>query len=388
MLIPVQDTHVALIHIPLSLYPFFTHAIIRLLLHNSRKDSDGNAISPNRPWQYWHPFSNVSITPNECSIVCPRLEAEEFFGSVLTNLDEAVRKRISISADDYAVISIGGAGLEAGERVLDLTSPLAIAGISIYFITSYWSDYILVPYNARTRVIRALEDRGFVFEAENDGEAGHMTNPASPLMHAHHRNNSSSSSLDYLASPGTPPPSNVSELHAKTFKTLKKNAISPRAVDVELVTCAAVKSTNASAQAADPEGKVQLGLSKCLTAFPSPSFLSLTLTDTESASLTLDKELLQHFAHEGDDLLLGKDGPEQVAITLDLQDLPQESTGIVCGVASRLIDGMRGRMGGELFNLSYLSTARAGHVIVYQDEYEDAMASLRGAEQNGINGHA
>lgn len=61
--------------------------------------------------------------------------------------------------------------------------------------------------------------------------------------------------------------------------------------------------------------------------------------------------------------------------------LPVESTGIVCGVSSRLIEGMKGRLGREMFNMSYLSTSRAGHVIVYEDELEDAMDALRGAEE-------
>ncbi|TKA81238.1 hypothetical protein B0A55_02376, partial [Friedmanniomyces simplex] len=313
-----------------------------------------------------------------------QLQAEELFNPVLDNLDASARRIVSISSDDYSVITIGGPGLEAGERVLDLTSPLAIAGISIYFITSYWSDYILVPFNARSRVIHALAERGFVFEAEEEGEAGHMTNPASPLMRPHHRNNSSHSSFDSLASPVTPPPSSVSELQVRTFKTLSRNYVSPRVDrELQLVTCAANKNTTGSLQAA----ALTLGLLKCLTTSPLPRFFSLTLTDTESAALTLDQTLLALFPNEGEDYLLGKDGPEQVAITLDLQSPPQESTGIVCGVASRLIDGMRGRFGGELFNMSYLSTAKAGHVIVYRDELDDAMASLRGSEQGCVNGH-
>lgn len=35
----------------------------------------------------------------------------------------------SISEEDFVVISIEGAGMEAGQRVLELTSPLALAGM-------------------------------------------------------------------------------------------------------------------------------------------------------------------------------------------------------------------------------------------------------------------
>jgi hypothetical protein len=43
---------------------------------------------------------------------------------------------------------------------------------------------------------------------------------------------------------------------------------------------------------------------------------------------------------------------------------------------------MRGRFGGRSggvgFEMSYLSTARAGHVVVFEDELEDAMEILQG----------
>lgn len=73
-------------------------------------------------------------------------------------------------------------------------------------------------------------------------------------------------------------------------------------------------------------------------------------------------------------------------IMLDLRDLPDESTGIVCGVAGRLIERMKGFGGmtgmdsggvGGGFSMSYLSTAKAGHVIVLEDEVEDALEALR-----------
>lgn len=56
-------------------------------------------------------------------------------------------------------------------------------------------------------------------------------------------------------------------------------------------------------------------------------------------------------------------------IFLDLVDLPLESTGIVCGVAGKLVEGMRldGKDGLGGSELSYLSTARAGAVILSKE---------------------
>ncbi|KAK3717474.1 hypothetical protein LTR37_005864 [Vermiconidia calcicola] len=381
------DTHLALIHIPLEVYPFFVQPILRLLLHNDRVDIDGQLNTPQRPWMFWHPFVNISITPSECSVVCPREQAEKLFMPVVDKIPPLLRKSVAVSKEDYSVIMIGGEGLEAGKRVLDLTSPLALAGIPIFFITSYYCDFILVPLSSRSRVISALEERGFVFEADAVGEAGHMMNPASPLVSTRARKDSIGS-FDFPLAVGTPPPATVPELQTRTFKLLRRNGISPKAdPNIELVTCAGIKDSTASTSAVNfSQGKLQLGISKCLTTDPPPKFLSVTLTDSESASLTLEKTLVSHFFNDGEDLLLGKDGPEQVPITLDLKDLPLESTGIVCGVASRLTDGMKGRIG-DIFNMSYLSTAKAGHVIVYMDELEEAMDALGQAEQNGFGEH-
>lgn len=213
-----------------------------------------------------------------------------------------------------------------------------------------------------------------------------MTNPAS--FHSHSRNGSA---FDSPPIPMTPPPASVSELQQRTFKLLKTHKITPRAdPSIELVTCAGIKDNtpSLSSSAASTQAILQHGLLRCLTAPEPPCFLSLTLTASDSASLTLEKRLLNLFPDRGEDILLGKDGPEQVPITLDLRDLPLESTGIVCGVASRLVDGMRGRFGGGSgggtgFEMSYLSTARAGHVVVFEDELEDAMEILQGLGEGG-----
>lgn len=39
------------------------------------------------------------------------------------------KTKIEISTEDYIVIQVDGQGLDAGQRVLELTSPLAMAGM-------------------------------------------------------------------------------------------------------------------------------------------------------------------------------------------------------------------------------------------------------------------
>ena len=128
----MQDTHLALIHIPFEVYALFTKPILQLLLHNDQRNEYGELIEPTRPWAFWHPFVNISIMPNGCSVVCPRKEANELFRPTLDNLSPMLQSSASISDDDCSVIMIGGEGLEAGQRVLDLTSPLALARMYVY----------------------------------------------------------------------------------------------------------------------------------------------------------------------------------------------------------------------------------------------------------------
>ncbi|CAI6306717.1 unnamed protein product [Periconia digitata] len=377
------DTQLALIHVPLNLYPRFLQPILQLLLPNeSRSNSvqcNGNgAVLPPQGWPYEHPFINISVTPVECSVVCSRALADELFVPVLNALDPNERKQISITQEDYVVMQIDGEGLDAGQRVLELTSPLALAGISIFFITTYFSDYILVSNRHRSQVVRALEERGFQFEDQTSS----YVNPS-----AHNRKTSSTPSVE-LQAPGTPPPATVSELQTRTFATLKRCNIQPTVdPNLRLVQVAGRKDStngmhqngNRSSSTSAADDALHLGLVKCLISLPHHRFLSLTLTDSEPASLLLDETLLGNFAP---DILLGAKDEFLIPIMLDLRGLPMESTGIVCGIAGRLVGATSGQLESPV-EMSYLSTARAGTVTVGDGELERALAALRGYGENG-----
>jgi len=243
-----------------------------------------------------------------------------------------------------------------------LTLEILTVSSSLFFITTYFSDYILVSVKAKGQVVRALEDRGFAFEDSSKA----YVNPA-----AHHRHASSSSSFG-PTSPSTPPPTNVTELQARTFALLNRHSIVPRFDnDIRLVQCAG-RNSNPETLPAD-ELALQHGLTKCL--LHQPRFLSLTMTKDEPASLLLEQRLMANFDMPGwDNVLLGAKDDILIPITLDLESLPFEATGIVCGVAGRLVDGP-----GVLspIDMNYLSTARAGTVMVNEKDLDHAMEALR-----------
>lgn len=196
-------------------------------------------------------------------------------------------------------------------------------------------------------------------------------NPAA----AHHRKKSSTSSA-IASSPVPPPPTTICELQARTFALLKRRNIYPKVeTDLRLIQCAG-RRDDPSSHLADETG-LQLGLVKCL--IHQPRFLSLTLTKEEPASILLEKRLVSHFGAQN--VLLGSREDYLIPITLDLGPLPLEATGIICGVAGKLVEGPGGRLL-DNFNIemSYLSTARAGTVMVDEKDLARAMKALQVSE--------
>lgn len=364
-----QEGTFSLIHIPLDIYPSVLQPIIRVLLPQTQCLKEATA-PPSREHdgltaEDQHGFLNISVNPLECSIVCHESWARNVFRPVIDGLPSDAARAISSSSDEYLVISVINAGMEAASRVMELTSPLALAGISLFFITTYYSDFILVPREAQQPVTAALLARGFQFAEHGPGNGSKGPHDNGP--------------------PSTPPPATVAELQSRTFNLLRKRSVTPYVEDgLRLVQCSGRETAHmAAALAHHSRRPAQNGSArqtwldnvdtKLYTALVSalvsqPRFLSVTLARDDPPSLLLDRELLGIFG----DSLVGDTEGEMVPIFLDLSTLPFEASGIVCGVAGKLAAEM-----GECEGLSYLSTARAGAVILSGEMAERALGILR-----------
>ncbi|KAI4113382.1 MAG: hypothetical protein LQ345_005628 [Seirophora villosa] len=372
----LQDARLSLVRIPLDQYQSYLQPLLTLIFpinqQNEGFEGDGHLPDPSLPWVNRYPFLNVSITPTECSIVCPKTLAEVLFDPPrgLAASPAVSRHGATVSSEDFVVMSVEGEGLEAGKRVLELTSPLALAGISIFFFTTYFSDYILVPAKSKAQVVRALEDRGFRFEERAEAYV-------KPTPH-HSRNRSLTSSLGAL-SPSTLPPTTVGELQARTFALLKRREIVPMVdANLRLLQCAG-RRDSPSRFPTDGMG-LQVGLTRSLVY--QPRFLSLTLTENDPASLLLEKGLVSNFDLEN--VLLGNREDFLVPIMLNLEPLPLEATGIVCGVADRLVGRNDSGVLTKAIEMSYLSTARTGNVIVEEKDLGYAMEALGIREHDNL----
>lgn len=177
--------------------------------------------------------------------------------------------------------------------------------------------------------------------------------------------------------PLTPPPTNMTELQTRTFGLLNRHSIVPVVhSEIRLVQCGG-RNTNPETFVAD-ELALQHGLTKCLIY--QPKFLSVTLTRDESAGLLLEKRLLHNFDLAGsDNVLLGATEDYLIPIVLGLESLPIEASGIVCGVAGRLVEEPL-----HPIEMTYLSTAKAGTVMVDECDLDSAMRALRLGENGEI----
>jgi len=311
-------------------------------------------------------------------VVCHVSWAQNIFEPAIRQLPEDALEQVSISKDTYIVFSVSSAGMEAGQRVIDLTAPLAMAGIPIFFITTYYTDFILVPTRDRQTVGQALLARGFSFSEDDSAYVAPI--PLSPV-----RSRGISSSNER---PPSPPPSSVSELQTRTFAQLKKRNVVPFVEPgLHLAQCSGKELPRRNGYASPPnvahghgenawldniDPKLYVGLVSALVQ--QPKFLSLTLAQDDAPSLLIDKSLLWLFGNS----IAGDTNGDLVPIFLDLVDLPLESTGIVCGVAWKLVDEMQvdGTADPQASELSYLSTARAGAVILDREVSDGALKAL------------
>lgn len=131
----VQDAQLNLVHIPLHHYQSYLQSILKLIFPVNQPNGNAEESIQSREagtsWANQYPFLNLSVTPIECSIVCPKALAKELFTSPQGTVETSTTRTHGavVSSEDFVVMSVEGEGLEAGKRVLELTSPLAMAGM-------------------------------------------------------------------------------------------------------------------------------------------------------------------------------------------------------------------------------------------------------------------
>ncbi|KAI9136620.1 hypothetical protein BKA69DRAFT_1128946 [Paraphysoderma sedebokerense] len=139
-----------LLTIPHSSLPFLTHAIIRNLFFPSRRDTI---------FSYTENSVEISIVADEQTVLNDFPKPELCPG-------------LNISEDPFRAMQIDNEyGFEnAGKRISELSAPLAKAGISIFYLSTYQTDFVFVKEKRVPLVIQTLLQSNFTFLDFDDFE--------------------------------------------------------------------------------------------------------------------------------------------------------------------------------------------------------------------------
>ncbi len=104
--------------------------------------------APTPPWARPGPFLSVTRTPAELSVVCP---------------DGAVPPGVTANRGWRAITVAGTLDFELTGVLASLAAPLAAAGVSIFAVSTYDTDYVLVKDEALGRAVESLAAAGHRF---------------------------------------------------------------------------------------------------------------------------------------------------------------------------------------------------------------------------------
>lgn len=376
-------------------------------------------------------FINISFTPVECSVICPTELVDLLFGQAF-----AVHKA-TILTERYIAIQVDIAGSNSGPNLIEITAPLSKVGIPIFFIPTYFSDYVVVPFSAKNRVTRTLEARGFVFSntansyvnvGGSNGGGSETPSPMSPAVDSPYASESNRNSL-YLSSlessvaslrsvsstdstdsrppllEGAPLSPYLASLGAQTIDTFRRNSVRP-VINIGTKLLLTGMRSRSSGGGQSPAGGQHdnIFLSIVHTLIHPPDFFSITIVNGTEVSFIVNQETAEKFSIEA---LLGSKTDYVIPISFDFSNLPEDSTGIVAGVASQLyaydpekpfpqlvgkpfssngtsnnrnstisLSSSIASFQSDLIQMSYLSTAKSGVVMVSEVDVPVATAAL------------
>jgi hypothetical protein len=122
---------------------------------------DGNAPLPD--WAIRGPFFSITRTAGELSVVCPD-----------SRVPAGVRKE-----SGWKILMVQGPlGFSLTGVLASLTDPLAREGISVFALSTYDTDYLLVKQEQLKQAVRVLAADGYNVEEDSGSrEPGKGTRP-------------------------------------------------------------------------------------------------------------------------------------------------------------------------------------------------------------------
>lgn len=275
-------------------------------------------------------FFHLAFTREEVTIMCSTKLMKRYLSKAMKMDPES-----TLISDEFFIMQVFSDGSNIGKKILELTQPLSLNNISLFFISNYFSDLVLVPIKDKVKALKILE------ETQNGLDET--------------RANSYSNDLEL-----------------KTFELFENNNIKPKlGTDIQLLLTGARSGDYAEVLKQTAESVSRLNTENLKSGGKSfPEYFAITRTPTEEIGLLLpyDNTELNKLNFSKNNIM-GSLQDYYYPIFIDLKKLPLDLKGIVAGMASKLL-----RM--DIDEMSYLSLGKSGVVLIpdmFRDRVEEKL---------------
>ena len=286
-------------------------------------------------------FFHIAFTPIECTIICSANRIDQLFRQPLEICSQLKYDNINLLSSDFLIIQVDSdSSLDNSTRILHLTKPLAENNIPLFFISTHFNDNVVIPFDLRDKVVDILSKNKFQF---------------SDVSNSYFSTNETGNAV------ATEEIISAEILEKHTFDLFRQFEIVPR-IDSN------TKLLLTGARAGEINSTI-LKFGRILSSKDLvPKYIAITRTSINEVSLILPKssKLRSKMGFKSKNII-GSTQDVIMPIAIDFSKLPLDSTGIVSGVASKLINGLRHENLDCPFEINFLSMAQSGILMIPQE---------------------
>ncbi|OBA24485.1 hypothetical protein METBIDRAFT_37765 [Metschnikowia bicuspidata var. bicuspidata NRRL YB-4993] len=298
-----------------------------------------------------HHFFHIAYTPSECTVILSTYLSSELFMKPLSVCKKLGYSDVILLEKSYLNLQVDSEGeFNNSAKILELTKPFSQHNISLFFLSTHFTNIVLIPYDLKDQVIEILTENDFVFSDVSN----------SYILSQNYSSLSKTYPKDTVVCPAT------SEVNRRdTMNILADTKITPRIHrKVKLLLTGA------------RPGQVKQSIvkaSQTIAADAVPDYFAITRSSFNEISLILPGSSKQR-ALMGFDFrsIIGSALDVIIPVTVDLSKLPIDSAGIVAGLASSLWESVRSlnEPATERFDMNYLSMARSGVIMIPRENLD------------------
>lgn len=316
-------------------------------------------------------FFHIAFTPLECTIICSESIMTQYFSLPLNVCQQLGLDTVKLVGTSFIKLQLDSEGAyDNCSKILELTEPLSRKNIPLYFLSTHFSNIVLVPFNLKDKVVKTLERKNFELSNSSDCYVFNLSPANTPV-----REYLEMDVLDIEEDlPGT------MDLSEKAFRAFKNANIRP-VMDSHTLLLLTGARTGHVTEIIEKTARMTLRPKSI------PQYFAITRTSPEEVSLLLPKaSRIRASLGFRSKNLMGSVQDVIVPISLDLYKLPLDTSGIVAGVAGSLFHGVEthAKVANCPFEMYYLSMARSAIIMVPRENLKAVGKILNEIEYNTL----